>query len=765
LTQIHYLTEKYSLFESYFNLFYYLTLFSNSIIEYSLVDKNSTTNDEEKHNDRNHKIDDYYEEMMASTATKKEDKKVAAADKDQPKTLNEFFTYFLTQQKYQQDNYNSRSTTPNPSNNSRKQYSSGIQKYLLKLANRSVHTMKEEEGTSSADGLSLSSTANRLQAMQVENEILENQIFIVDLFHEILDYYCSQFENSWKFYKNDFASVLFPFSQAFMNTTTNKMKNQLYFQDFFQRFIQEKNGVFTYLVKSLNIFYELSALSPENKTSEDILSHFKVLVKYFLLFRYQSIQEIISLSKERHQEQTQRPQQQQQKKDNKSPFTANGLLELQSKLSYLASANHLTEGKLSNLNIFELENVLTELLGIPLPLFTMNLNLNHWMVPDILMDFSLNQVYPFASSGNRRKEDKNDSSSSPACSSPFFYMQAVVEYFLQQVSPLLYEMDYSMGNPVKMNYNQQKKRNALDPWSTSDNSNSRQELESSKMKHSLKDLGETDKEKLANSKQLKDIQQELYHKMFGETNRSTLSYIDDNDDRDSHPFRSKLTTQEHLISEANKTMNKQRKDQLTQFLELLNQKAVKKKNILKTLMDLWNATKIILEENYSFQTQTLDKTKKREEDERFQMEKDEEHFHYRKPPFGQSQRSSSPTPQEKTSILKKKLFASSLGHSQMKNYIPVEDIYKQTRQIQDILLKDIQSTELIKEQQLENRIEIIRKGFEEKTILFENKEVMSSFQSLFLQIDSMKNGLLQANNDAMRISAKIIQQLKEVSKL
>jgi hypothetical protein len=61
---------------------------------------------------------------------------------------------------------------------------------------------------------------------------------------------------------------------------------------------------------------------------------------------------------------------------------------------------------------------------------------------------------------------------------------------------------------------------------------------------------------------------------------------------------------------------------------------------------------------------------------------------------------------------------------------------------------------------LEDRIELIKKGFDEDSLFLENEEMETAFTKFFLQIDSMKTGLLQANNDAMRISTRIIKELK-----
>jgi hypothetical protein len=50
----------------------------------------------------------------------------------------------------------------------------------------------------------------------------------------------------------------------------------------------------------------------------------------------------------------------------------------------------------------------------------------------------------------------------------------------------------------------------------------------------------------------------------------------------------------HLIRETDKLMHRQRLDQVTAYLDVLNQRAVKKKKLLQALLSLWESTKILL---------------------------------------------------------------------------------------------------------------------------------------------------------------------------
>jgi hypothetical protein len=526
------------------------------------------------------------------------------------------------------------------------------------------------------------------------------------------------------------------------------------------------------------------------------------------------------------------------KKDNNNnrSFNDEELVELFAKLDSFQEVNNLLPDENSAApGLLELESIFTELLGIPLPLVVLDLNFYDWLLPDFLSQFASYKSIPFPPNEKKTtmslpKEMKKEGVEHYS-SSVFLFMQTIVEFFIQKVSPFLYETDFSMGMMNKRNnMNNKTKTITKNPFDFTKTGGSSGLFSPKKSKTPTKkktkkgdqdgDDDDDDEGALANKKHLSDLQKEIYKEIFGQTynpnssnhspsknkkkkNRRGNDYDDgDDDDGDELMYfqnekknRSLLldhddpaaqlanslkqqqklesiTKNSHLLMEANKTMNTQRMEQLTSFLDILNHRAIKKKHLLKTLMELWNATKIIVEEHYRYQQQSLKRQQAHEEEEYLSSIKQEDEFFYlknssiaqKRKTMGLDHQSSEQQVKDmKQSFLKKRLAGTSTNSNPTGKIMPIEDIFQQTTQIQNVLLKDIQSPEAIKHQQLENRIEIIRKGVKDQSILFENEEMLLSFESLFLQIDSLKNGLLQANNDAVKISAKIIQQLNEVT--
>lgn len=161
----------------------------------------------------------------------------------------------------------------------------------------------------------------------------------------------------------------------------------------------------------------------------------------------------------------------------------------------------------------------------------------------------------------------------------------------------------------------------------------------------------------------------------------------------------------HVVSEVNTVLAQQRIEHVTAFLESLNVKAQKKKHILQTLLSLWQSAKVVTS-SVAENAATVSKQKQREVS------------------------------------------------------MPISEIFTQTKSIQAVLLKDMQASPNTRIAQLEAKTELLKKGIQTGVITGEDEEGEDTLKKALLEVDSMKASLLQANNDAMRLAARIMQQLQ-----
>lgn len=219
------------------------------------------------------------------------------------------------------------------------------------------------------------------------------------------------------------------------------------------------------------------------------------------------------------------------------------------------------------------------------------------------------------------------------------------------------------------------------------------------------------KDRLANTKNLLDIREAISHDIPLSLLPTSSGIIEEL----AGTHRPKSAG--HLIEEDIKEMNKQRIIRITQYLEILNHRAVKKKNLLKTLIELCQAATILVETAPTVNTSTA-------------------------------------SPYRKT------LLASRLrwNVTQELQKIPKQDIINQTKAIQKILITD--RTEEVnpstKVQLLEQNIWFIKKGMEENQIEYQTDQVKHLMERLILQVNALQNGLQMVENDAHRIAAKIL---------
>jgi len=160
----------------------------------------------------------------------------------------------------------------------------------------------------------------------------------------------------------------------------------------------------------------------------------------------------------------------------------------------------------------------------------------------------------------------------------------------------------------------------------------------------------------------------------------------------------------HVVEEVNHLMQKQRIQQSNTYKEMLNAKATKKKKMIRSLMNLWQAAKVSFEDRQGvskFQGGSAD-------------------------------------------VELKRLQA-----------MPRDDIITQTGAIQQLLVDDMQEQTGTKRIQLVDRINLLRQGISNGTIADVDTNLANNLQ----EINILENALLQANNDGMRLAARIIKQL------
>lgn len=195
---------------------------------------------------------------------------------------------------------------------------------------------------------------------------------------------------------------------------------------------------------------------------------------------------------------------------------------------------------------------------------------------------------------------------------------------------------------------------------------------------------------------LSDLQRTLHAELWG---------VGPNDGpATSPPGRRTHPSPLHVVAEVNDTLAQQRMEQLTKYLDVLNHRATRKKQILASLLSLWQSAKLVLKEH--------------------------------------QQPGASATSTERDRAVA----------------LPKPDIVQQTRSIQDVLLHDMQRVEPTKVVLLEDRIALLRRCVENGDIVDDD----GVLQRMCAEVDAMRASLLQANNDAIRLSARILQHLDSV---
>lgn len=97
----------------------------------------------------------------------------------------------------------------------------------------------------------------------------------------------------------------------------------------------------------------------------------------------------------------------------------------------------------------------------------------------------------------------------------------------------------------------------------------------------------------ANSSALQAVQQEIHRSLWSPSRKS---HLEESLSRDKQPASSSSPAlASHLIDTMSAFNHQQRVDQVAQYLEVLNQRAIAKKKVLQTLMNLWAATKELMQ--------------------------------------------------------------------------------------------------------------------------------------------------------------------------
>ncbi len=224
---------------------------------------------------------------------------------------------------------------------------------------------------------------------------------------------------------------------------------------------------------------------------------------------------------------------------------------------------------------------------------------------------------------------------------------------------------------------------------------------------------------LADSQALRDIQRDLHDTLWtaedGELGaggkRKKVFKLKSGGGREGHQSASaQLFEVEEdaiqVVEEANALMHRQRVEQTSRFLELLNAKAARKKKIIHSLMSLWKSTKVAVSHRNTVS-------------------------------------SFSDTAETRAHM---RLYA-----------MPVEDIVGQTRQVQKVLIDDMQRPEPTKTAQLAERIALMRRGVQSRAIADEDGEISAALG----EVDELEARLLQANSDAMKLAVKILHSLEQ----
>eukprot|EP01033_Poteriospumella_lacustris_P010607 gene10607-7549_t len=161
-----------------------------------------------------------------------------------------------------------------------------------------------------------------------------------------------------------------------------------------------------------------------------------------------------------------------------------------------------------------------------------------------------------------------------------------------------------------------------------------------------------------------------------------------------------------VVAEANEALATQRVEQVTRYLDALNRRAARKKQLLAALLSLWQSAKLALKAQQF--------------------------------PAAAAAAAAAAMARDRALAL------------------PVADIVAQTRALQDALLRDMQRREPTPVALLEGRVLQLQAALRDGQL----RDETGALAALSAEVDAMRASLLQANNDAMRLSARILQHLR-----
>jgi hypothetical protein len=161
-----------------------------------------------------------------------------------------------------------------------------------------------------------------------------------------------------------------------------------------------------------------------------------------------------------------------------------------------------------------------------------------------------------------------------------------------------------------------------------------------------------------------------------------------------------------VVAEANEALATQRVEQVTRYLDALNRRAARKKQLLAALLSLWQSAKLALKAQQF--------------------------------PAAAAAAAAAATARDRALAQ------------------PVADIVAQTRALQDALLRDMQRREPTPVALLEGRVLQLQAALRDGQL----RDETGALAALSAEVDAMRASLLQANNDAMRLSARILQHLR-----
>ncbi|KAJ1434756.1 hypothetical protein B484DRAFT_417318 [Ochromonadaceae sp. CCMP2298] len=207
-------------------------------------------------------------------------------------------------------------------------------------------------------------------------------------------------------------------------------------------------------------------------------------------------------------------------------------------------------------------------------------------------------------------------------------------------------------------------------------------------------------EVLASSQGLKDLQSELFQQLWRDGGLGKGD-MEEKENADTGGRGSLGALQErlegplpHVVEEVNQLMHSQRVQQAGQYLALLNAKATRRRKAIRSLMNLWHSAKLVI---------------------------------------------------SKTQPMKDDL---ARLHA-----MPAEEILFQTRQVQQMLVDEMQVPIDTKTAQLASRVRLLQRRMD----VIPDED--AALGALLREVGVLENALLQANTDGMRLASRIVQQL------